>query len=63
MLSVIAFVLYGGNIRDMVGKTISAWMTTNGILGLGNMMIVILALIVWRKVRQNPSQLVSKVIG
>lgn len=53
VISVFTLVLYGGNIRDLVGKTISAWMTANGILGLGNMMIIALVLIVWPRIRQK----------
>jgi len=53
IISVFALILYGGNIRDLVGKNISAWMTANGILGLGNMMIIALVLVVWHRIRQK----------
>lgn len=33
-------ILYGMNIHELVGKTFSAWLTGNGILGLANLFII-----------------------
>ncbi|MDD2965362.1 MAG: glycosyltransferase family 87 protein [Bacteroidales bacterium] len=37
---VAGFLLYGGNIRELVGKDVSLWMTSHGMLGLGNLIVV-----------------------
>jgi hypothetical protein len=32
--------LYGGNLREAIGAPASKWMTTTGILGLGNILLI-----------------------
>ena len=40
--------LYGINIHDLIGNTISNWLSVYGILGLGNLLIIILSCIGYR---------------
>lgn len=47
IVSIIAFFLYGGNLRDIVGARLSAWMTGNGMLGLGNLIIIVISFIIY----------------
>ncbi len=49
ILSVIALILYGGNFYDLLGKDISLWVTKTGLLGLGNMIIIILSVLIFRR--------------
>lgn len=37
---VVAFILYAMNIHDLIGTSLSLWLTHNGILGLGNLMLI-----------------------
>lgn len=54
---VAGLLMFGGNIRELVGKSISAWMTSTGILGLGNMLIVAAALIAFINLRKKTSEI------
>jgi hypothetical protein len=48
-LTIIGILLYAMNIHDLVGASISIWLTQNGILGLGNLMLIALAIYWFRK--------------
>ena len=39
-LTAIILLLYGGNLREAIGAPVSRWMTAQGILGLGNILLV-----------------------
>jgi hypothetical protein len=52
-VSILSFFLYGGNLRDIVGIRLSAWMTGNGILGLGNLMIVGISFFIYFYLRKK----------
>ncbi len=49
----IAFLCYGANYGDLVGKTASTWMTENGFIGIGNLCILAVALYVHSFHTQN----------
>ena len=40
VLVVMILFLYGGNLREAIGAPASKWMTTTGILGLGNILLI-----------------------
>ncbi len=40
----IAFLCYGANYGDLVGRKASGWMTDNGLLGIGNVLVLVVAL-------------------
>ena len=40
ILSIIGLVFYGGNWHDLIGHSVSVYITNNGFLGLGNMLII-----------------------
>jgi hypothetical protein len=40
VLVIIILFLYGGNLREAIGAPASKWMTTTGILGLGNLLLI-----------------------
>lgn len=40
MMVLISVILYAMNIHDLVGASLSLWLTHNGILGLGNFMLI-----------------------
>jgi hypothetical protein len=40
IIIVAAILLYDMNLRDLIGKSLSRWMTETGILGLGNLMMI-----------------------
>ena len=42
---ILAYVMYGGNWHDLWGHSISVFFTQNGILGLGN--ILLIGMLVW----------------
>jgi hypothetical protein len=44
VMTLLAIILYGMNIHDLVGSEISGWLTRNGILGLGNLLLIGLAI-------------------
>lgn len=46
---IIAIVLYGMNIHDLVGATASLWLRINGILGLGNLLLIGLSIYGFRR--------------
>jgi len=48
-LTVLAILLYGMNIHDLVGAAFSGWLTQNGILGFGNLMLISLTIFWFRK--------------
>jgi hypothetical protein len=48
-LTIIGILLFAMNIHDLVGASISIWLTQNGILGLGNLMLIALAIYWFRK--------------
>lgn len=48
-LTIIGILLYAMNIHDLVGASISIWLNQNGILGLGNLMLIALAIYWFRK--------------
>jgi hypothetical protein len=37
---IVILFLYGGNLREIIGKPASMWMTATGILGLGNLLLI-----------------------
>ena len=47
ILSIFFLVMYGLNIRELIGKTCSAWLTENGILGLANLFIISISIYVY----------------
>lgn len=49
ILVVIAIILYAINIHDLVGSAISLWLTHNGILGIGNLLLIGLTIYGFRK--------------
>ncbi|NOU48154.1 MAG: DUF2029 domain-containing protein [Bacteroidales bacterium] len=53
LVSIIAFFLYGGNLRDIVGARLSAWMTANGMLGLGNLIIIGISFVIYFYLRRK----------
>lgn len=48
-LTIMAILLYAMNIHDLVGSATSVWLTQKGILGLGNLMLIALAIYWFRK--------------
>ena len=52
-ISIISFLLYGGNLRDIIGAHASSWMTLHGILGIGNLMIVGISFLIFYFLRQR----------
>ncbi|MCP4405975.1 MAG: DUF2029 domain-containing protein [bacterium] len=44
LFAIIAFTLYGGDWYELWGRDISRWIQYNGLLGLGNMLLLLLAL-------------------
>jgi hypothetical protein len=55
MLVVLAILLYAMNIHDLVGANVSLWLTHNGILGLGNLMLIGLTIYGFRKYESDGS--------
>jgi hypothetical protein len=47
VLTVLSFLLYGGNLREVVGTSVSSWMTGHGMLGLGNLVIISLSVYIF----------------
>jgi hypothetical protein len=50
-LAVIAFVMYGGNWFDVWGRTLSDAMGRAGVLGIGNALVIGVALTGWTRIR------------
>ena len=48
ILTILAILLYAMNIHDLIGAMFSEWLTKYGILGLGNLMIILLAIFWFR---------------
>jgi hypothetical protein len=48
IVGVSCFVLYGMNMREVVGTNCSAWLTTNGILGIANLAIIAYCIYIYR---------------
>ncbi|MCF8298016.1 MAG: glycosyltransferase 87 family protein [Saprospiraceae bacterium] len=49
ILSIIAFLLYGGNFYDLLGKDLSLWVTKTGFLGLGNVIIILISIYIFKR--------------
>lgn len=43
-IAIFVLLLYGMNIRELLGKDFSAWLTANGILGLANLLLILLCI-------------------
>jgi hypothetical protein len=52
-LVVMILFLYGGNLREAIGAPASKWMTTAGILGLGNTLLICMSVFLMIK---NPGK-------
>ena len=53
-LVVVACLLYGGNWHDAVGDRLSKWMGQNGILGLGNLLLIFIGVWIWERGKKSP---------
>ncbi|MFH1321272.1 MAG: glycosyltransferase family 87 protein [Bacteroidota bacterium] len=60
IISVIVFLFFGGNWRDLIGKTLASWLTDNGILGLSNIFIIAISLYIF--FNQRKAELLSQEI-
>jgi hypothetical protein len=62
-LTILALLFYAINIHDLVGVTLSLWLTQKGILGLGNLMLIMLVIFWHRKhgfTREKPEAIQLK---
>ena len=46
IITIIIIVLYGMNMRELIGTTFSSWLTANGMLGLANMLVITICVII-----------------
>lgn len=46
---IFALFLFGMNIRELMGRSFSSWLTVNGILGLANILIILLCVIIYSR--------------
>ncbi len=53
LTGVVCLVLYGINIREVIGKVCSNWFTANGMLGLANLMLIAFGIFIYSKLQQN----------
>ena len=56
IFSVLFLIMYGINIHELVGKTLSAWLTDTGILGLANIFIISLCIYLYSIFRKKSLQ-------
>ena len=53
LFSIVAFMLYGGDWYELWGRDISRWIQYNGLLGLGNMLLLLSALYAIKEYRSR----------
>jgi len=47
ILSIFFLIIYGINMRELIGKAFSVWLTENGILGLANLFIIFICIFIY----------------
>lgn len=57
VLVVMILFLYGGNLREAIGAPASKWMTTTGILGLGNILLICMSVYLMIKNPGKPDKI------
>ena len=58
-LVILSFVLYGGNITELVGRKISSQMDDLGLLGIGNLLLI--GTSIWMKFQKQDNGKISKI--
>lgn len=56
IITILILFLYGGNLRELVGKQASRWMTDTGILGLGNIILIGYSILLLNLKEKNKTQ-------